>query len=113
MTLPSFQHFRETGLGNMTASSDLGGQETELVNDLVNALRESGYKVIHALQNYLDSERNDPDTENSLKRIVGLIKNIQEKPSDTRKKLRDPMSNVVARAFNGADGPGTGGQGEG
>ncbi len=113
MRLPTLKQFREEGLANMTGTTDLSGHETDLVNSLVELLRKSYDKLRPALMKMAHSGDLDSETEGDLKQIMGLIANLKDKPQK-EKKLRDPMSNVVARPFSGPDGPGNGvGGGEG
>lgn len=108
MRLPTLKQFREVGLANMTGTTDVSGHENDLINQLVELLKSNLDELRPVFMKLAHSGELDSEVEGDLKQILGLISQLRDNPVGKDKKLRDPMSNVVARPFTGPDGPGNG-----
>ncbi len=103
--MKSLKQFREeNGLGDMKPTTDISGPETEMLNDLADLLKKNADKFKSIFKQCLDNFDLKTDEENDLKKLIGIIAHLKNKPEESQMKLRDPLDNVVVRQHNGADG---------
>jgi hypothetical protein len=111
MAMKTLKQFREEeGLGDLTPKTDVSGTETELSGEILELLRKHADQLRVVLTK--SAHGNDSDFENDMRTLVGMIGNLKEKPRE-KKKLSDPMNNVVTRSFAGPDSGGGDGGAEG
>ncbi len=101
----SFKKFREeNGLADIKSKTDISGTEGEMLNDLASIFRKNSDRFKSLLKHCLRIGNLKTDEENDLKKVIGIIGHLKDKPEETGRKLRDPLDNVVVRQHNGADG---------
>lgn len=102
--LPTLQKFREAnGLADIKSTTDISGPEGEMLNDLAELLRNNADKFRRVFNKLLHSGELSQDEENDLKKLMGIMINLKEKPRESGKKLRDPLDNVVVRPVQGSE----------
>ena len=97
--MKTFKKFQEelAGLGDMNPSSD---QNNGVVDELRSLLFDNSDKFKNILNQTLRVVRMSGEEENLVKKLIGLIGNIKEKPK--KLKTRDPLSDIVARQASGS-----------
>jgi hypothetical protein len=105
--MKTLRQFREeNGLGDMKATSDVTGPESEMLNDIARMFREGGDMFRRVLRQCLDAGSLSQEEENEVKKLIGIIGHLQNSSPESKKKMRDPLDNVVVRPHNGPDGSG-------
>ncbi len=103
------QYREENGLGDIKPTTDTSGPEGELLNDLSDLLKKNADTFRRLFSRVLRRDELTTDEENDLKKLIGIIGHLKDRPEEKKDKLRDPLDNVVVRAHNGPDGGGGGG----
>jgi len=107
--MKTLHQFREeNGLADVKPTSDVSGPQGEMINDLVELLKNNADSFRRVFRQCLDTGRLGTDEENDLKKLIGLMGHLKDSPGESGKKLRDPLDNVVVRPHNGPDGAGSG-----
>lgn len=102
------QYREENGLADVKPSSDVSGPQSEMINELVEILKKNADSFRRVFRHCLEQGSLGSEEENDLKKLIGLVGHLKDAPSESGKKLRDPMDNVVVRPLGGPDGPGSG-----
>lgn len=112
--MKTIKQFREeNGLADVRPTSDVSGTESEMINEIVELLRNNADTLRRVFRQSLETGSLGTDEENDMKKLIGLIGHLKDSPGESRRKLRDPLDNVVVRPHNGADGAGAGMSGNG
>jgi hypothetical protein len=112
--MKSLNKYREeNGLGDIKPTTDTSGPEGELLNDLSDLLKKNANTFCRLFSRVLRREELTTDEENDMKKLIGIIGHLEDTPEEKKKKLRDPLDNVVVRPHNGPDGGGGGDSGGG
>ncbi len=110
MKLLKFSDYRETqALGDIKGEAPFDTNK-DLTDEILNILRDhtTDFKMLftRASQNNEGSDQ----FRAAMKKLLGLIKSLKERPDERSKPARDPLSNTVARPHDGPDGPDGAGQ---
>ena len=102
----SFKKFAEEkdGLADIKPTTDVSGPEGELINDLTDILKKNADCFRRLFSRLIHKEQMSTDEENDLKKLIGIIGHLKERPEEKNSRLRDPLDNVVVRPHGGADG---------
>lgn len=94
--MKTFQKYKEeNGLGDIKPSI---GVDDQTIGELTSLLREHGDSLRRIL--YKALEFCNHDETNNIKKLIGLISNLRDRPAEKKKHLRDPMDNVVVRNYD-------------
>ena len=112
MGLLNFSYYREAqALGHIRGEVPHDTNK-DLTEEIIGILRDYESDFTMLFTKFTQSGEGTDQFKAATKKLMGLIKNLKNRPEERPKAARDPLSNTVARPHDGPDGPdGAGAQG--
>ncbi len=105
MRLLKFSDYREVqALGDLKGEAPFDTNK-DLTDEILSILRDYHTDFKMLFTKTAQSHEGSDEFNAAMKKLLGLVKNLKERPDEKPKPTRDPLSNTVARPHDGPDGP--------